>query len=399
MNIAAHKRRGRMRKLKKLVFITVSMLLLVITVPGCSSTVLREENSGSFTLHETPQTYVLIGEDIFATMPTVTLYENGNALLSQPPISSFGLFGTGHYQVSGDELCITYEENISTTFYVSDDGDTLTLKSSSLGFTKVGAVYKYRSKAEYTSKYSKIAGDALTLEIVRELAQKGHALTQADFKKYACVVIDSDYRIYDVEGNYTLTIIYDADGNTNYTIERNSSGESFPLNLNGSTGLVFDDYLGIESIPNYETQKWLDFLNGEEMPWGKSRELSLPEFPDVKFTWTPDKITAGDRDLIFGMPVWNVYLADLTNDGKPEICTTVSFGSGIVDTRVVVCDYVNDKEYALVDRMYYDYYLSMQDGKLMVTQTDYNRGKTLASAQLQLVNGEILRFGNLRPED
>ncbi len=373
------------------------MLLLVITISGCSSNVLRE-NSGSITLHETPQTYVLIGEDAFETMPTITLYENGNAMLSQPPISSSGMFGTGYYQVSGDELLITHDKNISASFSISDDGDTLTLKSSNLGFTKVGNVYKYRSKAEYLGKYSKRDGDALTLEMIRELAQKGHALTQADFEKYACVVIDSDYRIYDVEGNYTLTITYGVDGSTNCRIERNTSGESFMLNLNGSTGLVFDDFLGIESIPTYETQKWLDFLDDEEMPWGQSKELSLPEFPDVTFTWTSEKVTAGDRDLIFGMPVWNVYFADLTNDGKPEICTTVSFGSGIVDTRVVVYDYVKDKEYSLADRMYYDYHLSMQDGKLMVTQTDYNGGKTLVTSQLQLVNGEIFRFGNPIPE-
>lgn len=384
--------------MKKLMFIIVSMLLLVIAVSGCSSSDFQG-NSGSLTLHETPQTYVLIDDDAFATMPTVTLYENGNARLSQPPISSVAPSGQGNYRVRGDELFITCGENVSAAFSVSDDGDTLTLtNSSSIAFTKIGAVYKYRSKEEHLGKHSKHAGDALTLEIVRELAGKGSALTQADFEKYACVVIDPDYRIYDVEGKYTLTIICDVDGNTSCRIERNASGESFPLNLNGSTGLVFDEFLGIESIPEYKTRKWLDFLNGEEMPWGKSRELSLPEFPGVKFTWTPEKITVGDRDLIFGMPIWNVYLADLTNDGKPEICTTVSFGSGIVDKRVVVYDYVNSKEYSLVDRMYYDYYLSMQDGKLIVTQMDYNGGKTLVTSQLQLVNGEISRFGNPRPE-
>lgn len=373
------------------------MLLLVIAVSGCSSSV-SQENSGSLTLHETPQTYALVDDD-FTKMPTVTLYENGNARLSQPPFSS-ALPGTGNFKVSGDELYITCDQNASATFSVSDDGDTLTLKkSSSLAFTKIGAVYKYRSKAEWLDKHSNKTGDALTLEIVRELAQKGSALTQADFEKYACVIIDPDYRIYDVEGKYTLTIICDGDGKTNCTIERNASGESFPLSLNGSTGLVFDNFLGIKSIPNYKAQKWFDYLNDEKMPWGESIELSLPEFPGVKFIWTSEKITDGNRDLIFGMPIWNAYLADLTNDGKPEICTTVSIGSGIIDKRVVVYDYVNDKEYQLADRMYYDYYLSMQDGKLMVTQTDFNGNKTLVTSQLQLVNGEILRFGNPLPED
>ncbi|QNU65446.1 hypothetical protein EHE19_010930 [Ruminiclostridium herbifermentans] len=376
--------------MKKLVFLTVCIMLLVIAVSGCSSSA-SQENSRSFTLHETPQTYALVDDD-FTKMPTVTLYENGNARLSQPLISSVGMLGIGHYQVRDDELVVTCDPNTSVTFSISDNGDTLTMKmSSGIAFTKIGAVYKYRSKAEYLSEYSKKAGDALTLDIVRDLAQKGNTLTQADFEKYACVIVDPYYRIYDVEGKYTLTIIDGEDGNASFTIERNASGESFPLDRNGSTGLVFDDFLGIKKIPDYKTQKWFDYLNDEKKPWGENIELSLPEFPGVKFTCTSEKISDGKKDLIFGMPVWNAYLADLTNDGKPEICTTVSIGSGIIDNRVVVYDYVNDKEYQLADRMHYDYYLSMEDGKLMVTQTEYNKNKPLVTTQLQLVNSEILK--------
>jgi hypothetical protein len=188
-------------------------------------------------------------------------------------------------------------------------------------------------------------------------------------------------------------VIYDSDGNTSCTVERNSSGESFPLNMNGSTNLVFDAYLGLTVITKYETQKWLDYFTNDELPWNESKELTLPEFPGVTFTWTSEKVTVGDKELFWGMPVWNVYLADLTNDGKPEFCATISFGSGIIDTRIIVYDYVSDKAYQLADRMTYDYYLSMQDGRLMVTQTDYMDRKPLASAELQLVNGEIFRFG------
>ncbi|MPN25376.1 hypothetical protein SDC9_172785 [bioreactor metagenome] len=131
----------------------------------------------------------------------------------------------------------------------------------------------------------------------------------------------------------------------------------------------------------------------DELPWDESKELTLPEFPGITFTWTSEKVTAGDKELFWGMPVWNVYLADLTNDGKPEFCATISFGSRIIDNRIIVYDYAADKEYQLADRMYYDYYLSMQDGRLMATQTDYMDGKPLVSAELQLINGEIFRFG------
>ncbi len=130
------------------------------------------------------------------------------------------------------------------------------------------------------------------------------------------------------------------------------------------------------------------------MPWDESQELTLTEFPGVTFTWTSEKVTADGEGLFWGMPVWNVYLTDLTNDGNPELCATVSFGSGLVDNRVIVFDYVTGKEYLLSDRMYHDYFLTLDNGKLMVTQTDRLDGKPLVTAKLRLVNGEIFRFGN-----
>ena len=99
------------------------------------------------------------------------------------------------------------------------------------------------------------------------------------------------------------------------------------------------------------------------------------------------------------MPVWNVFLADLTNDGKPEFCATVSMGSGIVDTRIIVCDYAKGHTYQLAERMKYDYNLSIQEGKVMVTQSDFIDGKPLMTGDLQLVNGEIAGFGNDNPDD
>lgn len=367
--------------------------LLISIITACALSGCGSEPTNSFSLRETPQIYVLQDGELFDTMPTVTLYENGNARLSQPPISSLGLFTIGRYEISGNELTVTHGENSSATFEISDSGDTLTLKSASLGFAKVGAVYKYRSNADYLSQYPKIEGETLTVDALRELAKKAPNLTVSDFERYAHFDLDPDYHVFDVEGEYTLKVVYDIAGDTSCTVERNSSGESFPLNLNGSTNLVFDSYLGLAVIPQYETQKWLDYFMDDELPWDESKELTLPEFPGVTFTWTSEKVTAGEKELFWGMPVWNVYLADLTNDGKPEFCATISFGSGIIDNRIIVYDYAADKEYQLADRMYYDYYLFMQDGRLTATQTDYMDGKPLVSAELQLINGEIFRFG------
>ena len=383
--------------MRRLVMILLS-ILIIIAVTGCnpSGSTSSSESSNS---QESPTTYVLTSGDDMFIMPTVTLYENGGARLSQPVISSFALLGLGHYQVNGDELTVTYDEGTSATFSVSDTGDSLTLTSSNFGYTKIGAVYQYRPKADYYRVYSKIDGEDLTLEMVRELAKKAQALTITDFEKYTHFDIDPDYHVFEIEDEYTLRVIYTGEGNTSCEIERNSSGEKFPLNLNGSTGLVFDEFLGIITVPKYQVHKWLDYYHDDNLPWNDSIDIALPEFPGVTFTWTSEKVTANGIELFQGMPVWNVFLADLTNDGKPEFCATVSMGSGIVDTRIIVCDYAKSQTYQLAERMKYDYNLSIQDGKVMVTQSDFLDGKPLITGDLQLVNGEIAGFGNDNPDD
>lgn len=383
--------------MRRLVKIALSMFI-IIAVTGCnpSSSTSTSESSN---LQESPKTYVLTSDDAMMTMPTVTLYENGDACLSQPMISSLALFGLGHCQFNGDELTVTYDEGASATFSVSDAGDTLTLTASNIGFTKIGAVYQYRPKADYLSVYSKIDGDELTLELVRKLAHKAQALTFADFEKYAHYDIDPDYHVFEIEGKYTLRVICSTESDTSFSFEQNASGERFPLHLNGSTGLVFDEFLGIVTVPKFQARKWLDYYYDDNLPWNDSIEIELPEFAGVTFIWTYEKITANGIELFWGMPVWNVYLADLTNDGNPEFCATVSIGSGIVDTRVIVYDYATGQEYQLAEWMKYDYTLSIQDGKVMVTQSDYSNGKPLVTCELQLVNGEISGFGNDNPDD
>lgn len=309
-----------------LVIVALSMLIIVAGT-GCnpSGSISTSESS---IMQESPKTYVLTSDDAMMTMPTVTLYENGNARLSQPMISSLALFDLGHYQVSGDDLTVTYDEGASAKFLVSETGDMLTLTASNIGYTKIGAVYQYRPKADFLSVYSKIDGEELTLEIVRELAKKAQTLTIADFKKYAHFYIDPDYHVFEIENKYTLSVICSNGGEASFTIEQNSSGERFPLNLDGSTGLVFDEFLGIVTVPKYQARKWLDYYHDDNLPWNDSINIALPEFAGVTFTWTSEKVTANGIELFQGMPVWNVYLTDLTNDGKPEFCATASMGSG-----------------------------------------------------------------------
>ncbi len=89
------------------------------------------------------------------------------------------------------------------------------------------------------------------------------------------------------------------------------------------------------------------------------------------------------------MPVWNAYLADLNGDGLPEICATVSIGSGIIDTHAEIFDYANDRRYTLSDRMIHDYALSIKNGKLIVAKSKFNGGE-LGDGELTVVNNELI---------
>ncbi len=128
------------------------------------------------------------------------------------------------------------------------------------------------------------------------------------------------------------------------------------------------------------------------------QSVSVDAFPGVTFRWKDenwgDSILAEEngetRKLFSGMPVWNVFFADVTGDGKPELCASVYFGSGIVDEHIVVYDYVNKQSYVLWDRGTFDYHLSLDDGALQVIKRIFN------TSILPTDNGA---FGELVMED
>lgn len=121
--------------------------------------------------------------------------------------------GDREIEVDGNKLTVTHNDSSNATFEISDGGDTLTLLSSKLDFAKAGAVYKYRSNADYLSSLTKVNGEKLTLDTLRELAKKAPNLVASDFAKYEHFDLDPDYHIFDIEGEYTLKVIFAADGN------------------------------------------------------------------------------------------------------------------------------------------------------------------------------------------
>ena len=168
--------------------------------------------------------------------------------------------------------------------------------------------------------------------------------------------------------------------------ERSSSGDEI-IHLfygaeDGSTGLA--------------VAKWVDYTGTpSEMDWDGVQELQLPQFPGVTFRYTPYEVTADTGEggepavLITGMPVWSVWLTDLTGDGLPEFCAALSMGSGIVDNRVVIYDYAGGASYGLEDRGSYDYSLrySPEEDCLYVDKRSYREGELISSGPLVYEDG------------
>lgn len=101
-----------------------------------------------------------------------------------------------------------------------------------------------------------------------------------------------------------------------------------------------------------------DFSDGG-MRWDDTIEFELEEFPEIKFAWTSGGISfiedEKENPVFGGMPIWSVYLCDLNGDGKREIISGISVGSGIIDERIMVYDHGNKKLYTLADRFNTDF--------------------------------------------
>lgn len=139
--------------------------------------------------------------------------------------------------------------------------------------------------------------------------------------------------------------------------------------------------------------KWFDCLNGDEMVWDGVKEYNLDEFSEVTFRWHSEQLEAvTDKEVVTlynGMPIWSIYFYDLTGDGNPELCSTLSIGSGIIDNRIIIYDYAGGASYELSDRGNFDYVLNMQDDSLVVEKRVYMQDKLVESGELVFLNDTI----------
>lgn len=150
---------------------------------------------------------------------------------------------------------------------------------------------------------------------------------------------------------------------------------------------------GRESPDAGKAQLWFDT---ESEKTDKEHQLQLPQIPGKVFKRNANQIMVAKNDgenevLVEGVQLRNGYYYDLSGDGVPEICATVTMGTGIVDSRVWVYDPVAARDYMLEDRLRFDYSLSLEDGVLTVTQRKFASRNVAARGPIVL-KGERLSF-------
>ena len=158
--------------------------------------------------------------------------------------------------------------------------------------------------------------------------------------------------------------------------------------------------------------KWFDYTENPSAMDDEST-INLPIYPDVTFSYNQAQIIASKTFdtseltdhtiLITGMPIWNAYFTDLTGDDYPEICATYTFGSGIIDSRIIIYDYAKGASYELSDRGYFDFTLRFNeaDGYLYVDKRKYNTDELVETGRLVFKNNciQIEGFSNEAHQD
>ena len=218
------------------------------------------------------------------------------------------------------------------------------------------------------------------------------------------------------ETRYTATYLthgmpveFDAEKNTWFKIG---------VNMQNSTN---EDIIVYVEVENVEVRivdeinsviKWFDYTENPSAMDDEST-INLPIYPDVTFSYNQAQIIASKNFdtseltdhtiLITGMPIWNAYFTDLTGDDYPEICATYTFGSGIIDSRIIIYDYAKGASYELSDRGYFDFNLRFNeaDGYLYVDKTKYNTDELVETGRLVFKNNciQIEGFSNEAHQD
>jgi beta-lactamase regulating signal transducer with metallopeptidase domain len=358
---------------------------------------------------------------------SVILYEDGSANLALPPISS-SMLPACTYSFENNELLIIANIDSKTAegAFSKKDGEVIarfTVVDDNTLVFESGAVF-----ADKGARYVAVATDDEAIPPVLML----YPGVPADPDEAKPIEVNEE-GLYTLDHVISAVVYYPGEAdimlcfsgtkpdrepirvpfpyeNTDVHMIRIDVVDIFPGRYEGSVWAVVTDSEGLKHYSNTldvvysrtepdiegEVRVWLDYYFAKDMPWNESLTLELPEFPNTVFRWTTYEVKAidsnGEKVIISGMPVWNVYLADLTGDGLPEFCATVSIGSGIVDERIIVYDYATGNAYELSDRMKYDYALYLDNGRLMARRTNYPnmQSEPVATGEPAIVDGRLI---------
>lgn len=199
------------------------------------------------------------------------------------------------------------------------------------------------------------------------------------------------YSVNDYEGRYPVP----GSENSPFKYRENTNGVVAPAVFNESVYSELEEKIAnakSEKRPPYEVESkkvtsFAEELDLERWPVGITVEFEMGEFADEVFGIADGGLyvrKSGDEGKtdIFGGPgcyvnLGSTYLCDLNGDGKREICTEISFGSGIVNNFIWALDYADDKPYALNARGEWDYFLRKKDGELEYLSSPFDMSITM----------------------
>lgn len=138
-----------------------------------------------------------------------------------------------------------------------------------------------------------------------------------------------------------------------------------------------------------------DIDAGTHTPGEGEVAFVLSEFGNLEFMRDGAQyhVKRGDRWDWIVMNGRKVIAADLNGDGKRELVSSTSVGSGYIDNRIYVYDIVNDMYYCLERWGEYDFDVVLEDGKLVAQRFSFEgvfeKQKPIDTGELKIQKGQL----------
>lgn len=148
------------------------------------------------------------------------------------------------------------------------------------------------------------------------------------------------------------------------------------------------------SFENAKAEKIFDNDNFKSNVSEDDISFTVPEFEDVSFEWTRQKVTANGETIAEGMYIYQVYLTDLNGDGLREIVTSSSWSSAFAPESIGIYDYANSRFYVLHTSDYFNTLsLYINNNELWVREKDYLGNNVLRDKKLEMSDVKLYKNG------